>query len=266
MEHLSIHNWDLWQSYRKDRGQPPWIKIHRRLLRNPEWVTLTDAERGQLVGIWLLAADHDGVIPSSGELIQKLCYMSKEPNLNKFIELGFIESNGIPLDAKLTPTRRQDVTPKAETDKRRIETDNGVIDAKVSHGSFQNVKLTNEELTKLQEKFGQQESNQRIEVLSEYMASKGKKYASHYATILAWARKEGWKDGNKSDGGVNDNLFLRTIREENERSTRGRMGGRSEPVQGSRCGEGGAQGNGGVPKDAYPDGRNSADGDKSNSR
>ena len=54
-------NWDKWQTYRKDRGQPPWIKIHRRLMRNPEWVSLTDAERGQLVSMWLLAADHDGV-------------------------------------------------------------------------------------------------------------------------------------------------------------------------------------------------------------
>ena len=93
MKYLKIVNWDKWQTYRKDRGQPPWIKIHRRLLRNPEWVSLTDAERGQLVVIWLLAADHDGVIPASPEIIQKLCFMSEQPNLNKFIGLGFIKDN-----------------------------------------------------------------------------------------------------------------------------------------------------------------------------
>ena len=93
MEYLKIANWDRWQTYRKDRGQPPWIKIHRRVLRNPEWVSLTDAERGQLVVMWLLAADHDGVIPASADVTQKLCFMSEPLNINKFIELGFIEND-----------------------------------------------------------------------------------------------------------------------------------------------------------------------------
>ena len=70
-DYLKIKNWDKWQTYRKDRGQPPWIKIHRSLMRNIEWISLTDAERGQLVAIWLLAADHNGVIPASEEVIKK---------------------------------------------------------------------------------------------------------------------------------------------------------------------------------------------------
>jgi len=116
MEYLKITNWDKWQTYRKDRGQPPWIKIHRRVMRNPEWVALSDAERGQLVSLWLLAADHDGVIPASLELLQKICFMSEPLNINKFIELGFLSDNGCQPDATVTPERRQDVTPKAEAE------------------------------------------------------------------------------------------------------------------------------------------------------
>jgi hypothetical protein len=115
VEYLKIRNWDKWQTYRADRGQPPWIKIHRRLMRDPEWVSLSDAERGQLVGMWLLAADRDGVIPASTALIQKLSFMESEPDINKFIELGFICQN----DVKATPERRQLDQPKAE--KNRIE-------------------------------------------------------------------------------------------------------------------------------------------------
>jgi len=81
-------------------------------MRNPEWVSLSDSERGQLVGIWLLAADHNGVIPASQETIQKLCYMDGLPNISKFIELGFIEDNGCHYDAKVTPERRQDDSPE----------------------------------------------------------------------------------------------------------------------------------------------------------
>lgn len=110
---LKIHNWEKWQSYRRDRGQPPWIKIHREVMRNIDWVSLTDAQRGQLVAIWLLAADHDGVIPASPALIKKLCYMEREPDLKLFISLGLIED-----DAKVTSRWRQhDVTEtEAETE------------------------------------------------------------------------------------------------------------------------------------------------------
>lgn len=97
-------------------------------MRNIEWVSMTDAERGQLVAIWLLAADQNGVIPASPDVIQKLCFMSGLPNLNKFIELGFLCQD----DANMTSTRRQDddqlsplitkhVTPKAEAEENRIE-------------------------------------------------------------------------------------------------------------------------------------------------
>ena len=57
---MRVKDWERWQTYRKDRGRPPWIKLHREVLRNPQWVMLTDAQRGQLVSLWILAADRDG--------------------------------------------------------------------------------------------------------------------------------------------------------------------------------------------------------------
>lgn len=60
------------------------------------------------------------------------------------------------------------------------------INKKEKYGEFQNVLLTNEEYHKLEK------SNllSYIETLSSYIASKGKKYKSHYATILNWSRKD----------------------------------------------------------------------------
>ena len=54
------------------------------------------------------------------------------------------------------------------------------------YGEFKNVKLTNEEYEKLKNN----NLLPYIEKLSSYMASKGKRYKSHYATILNWSRKE----------------------------------------------------------------------------
>lgn len=126
-----IRNWEKWQSYRGDRGQPPWIKVHRCLMRNDGWVQLTDAQRGHLVSIWLLAADRDGQIPASPQLIQKLCYLDQPPDLQLLMDLGFIEEDNEATpprrqcDAKTTPRRRQHDAPEAEADKNPPYPPNG---------------------------------------------------------------------------------------------------------------------------------------------
>ena len=87
---MRITKWDTWQTFRKDRGTPPWIKVYRNLLSNAEWVSLSDAEKGQLVSMWLLAADKEGKIPDDPMLIKRMAMLDLPPNLNKFIELGFM--------------------------------------------------------------------------------------------------------------------------------------------------------------------------------
>ena len=59
---------------------------------------------------------------------------------------------------------------------------------KRKYGSFENVELTDEEYQKLKDKFKDYEN--KIENLSSYIASKGAKYKSHYATILHWSRND----------------------------------------------------------------------------
>lgn len=61
--------------------------------------------------------------------------------------------------------------------------------SKSNYGEFKNVKLSDEEYQKLAETITEKNRDILIEELSAYIASKGKKYASHYATILAWARR-----------------------------------------------------------------------------
>lgn len=58
------------------------------------------------------------------------------------------------------------------------------------YGEFQNVKLSEKEHQKLISKFGKETASSMIENLSQYIASKGRKYKSHYATILNWSRRD----------------------------------------------------------------------------
>ena len=59
---------------------------------------------------------------------------------------------------------------------------------KHKHGEYSNVLLTDEEMEKLKAEFP--DINDRIERLSSYIASTGKAYKSHYATIRNWAKKD----------------------------------------------------------------------------
>lgn len=60
---------------------------------------------------------------------------------------------------------------------------------KESFGEFENVLLSEQELNKLKTRFGE-DANSYIDRLSSYIASSGKRYKSHYATILTWAEKD----------------------------------------------------------------------------
>ncbi len=64
-----------------------------------------------------------------------------------------------------------------------------INDLKHKYGEYRNVLLTDDELEKLKTEFPT-DWKQRIERLSEYMASLGKSYKNHYATICSWYRKE----------------------------------------------------------------------------
>lgn len=59
---------------------------------------------------------------------------------------------------------------------------------KVQYGDF--VKLTVEEYDKLTKRFGKEDVRVRIERLDNYIGSVGRRYKSHYHTILSWSHKD----------------------------------------------------------------------------
>ena len=70
---------------------------------------------------------------------------------------------------------------------------------KEKFGEFENVLLSVDELQKLKSKLGA-ETESYIERLSSYIASSGKRYKSHYATILSWTQKDAKNSGGVSYG------------------------------------------------------------------
>lgn len=97
----------------------------------------------------------------------------------------------------------QIITPSSSSSTSSTEQKNPPVvppkPTKDEFGKFRNVLLTQDEFNTLWNKFP--DARERIEALSEYIESKGKKYKSHYATILTWERKNGAQNhgNNKQD-------------------------------------------------------------------
>ena len=94
------------------------------------------------------------------------------------------------------PYSRGDICPPEIRDKRLDIRDKSIenreSESAHAYGRYQNVFLTDEELADLQASFPTV-WGQYIEKLSEYMASTGKRYQSHAATIRRWASEDARK-------------------------------------------------------------------------
>lgn len=85
--------------------------------------------------------------------------------------------------------------------------------SKNSYGEFGNVKMTTAEFEKLVQAEGADRANALIEELSSYLASSGKRYKSHYATLLNWGRRKD-KDGEPKQKFLTaDDISRRNIEE-----------------------------------------------------
>ncbi len=143
MKYLKVKDWDEWQSYRKDRGTPPWIKIHRNLFSNPKWARLTDAEKGQLTSLWILAADNKGLISADALVLKKVAQLDEEPNLLKFVEEGWLVTACQPVDNQLSTSCQPVDAPETEAETYSKETETETERETLSN--FENLELSEED-------------------------------------------------------------------------------------------------------------------------
>lgn len=91
-------------------------------------------------------------------------------------------------DIDKTNIKKENVKEKIEVgDKKQKKP----TPTKLHYGEFDNVLLTESEYKNLFVDFGDDLAKDYIDRLSGYLASTGKRYKSHYATIQNWARKDG---------------------------------------------------------------------------
>ena len=115
---LKPKNWEKFQHY-KDRS-PPWIKLHRELLIDRDYMMLPIASKALAPLLWLLASESkDGAFDASDdELIFRLHVTAKDlQGLRPLIDKGFFIVASAPL-ADCEQVARPEGEVEGETDKR----------------------------------------------------------------------------------------------------------------------------------------------------
>jgi len=111
---LQPKNWGIFQHY-KDRC-PPWIKLHRDLLNNRDYICLPLASKALAPLLWLLASESkDGVFDASTEeLVFRLRMTESEviDGVKPLIDKGFfVIASGVLAE------RKQIAIPERETER-----------------------------------------------------------------------------------------------------------------------------------------------------
>jgi hypothetical protein len=98
---LQVRNWTRFQHYHNGRGQPAWLKLYTELQGKWEWMTLPDATKAHLVGLWMLAPAIKNRIPDDPQfLLAKLGATCSLEDMARSLELlkdparGFLEEMG----------------------------------------------------------------------------------------------------------------------------------------------------------------------------
>lgn len=208
-----------------------WIKLHRKMLDNP--VVMKDADHLAVWTYLLLNATHEDyptlfggkkITLKPGQLITGRQKIAREMKLNEhkvdrilkaFKSEQQIEQQSERYGRLITIVSWDEYQQSEQQTEQQVSNERATSEQRVStiqedkehknnkknnniraYGEFQNVMLTDDEYTKLVEKFPR-DYQERIENLSTYLKSKGRRYKDHYATILAWDRREKKKKQDK---------------------------------------------------------------------
>ncbi len=122
--YLRIREWGEFQHY-KDRD-PPWIKLHRKLLTSRTWVGSDDASRVLAIALMLLAAGTDNKIPADPAYLKRVAYLNSDPDWMPLVRAGFIdlidENGDLLADASKPLSKRTKRSPeerREEAEKRQ---------------------------------------------------------------------------------------------------------------------------------------------------
>jgi hypothetical protein len=136
-----VKSWGDFQHF-KDRT-PPWIKLYRDILNDPDWHDLSGDDAKSLVMIWLMASEDKsgaGIVPDQRTLGFRLRISETEATalLDRLSSHWLIRDDNTPIsprhhrDNKVTSRRHHRDAPETEREtesesESEVETDSGQV-------------------------------------------------------------------------------------------------------------------------------------------
>lgn len=211
--HRSITNNWIWDEKPFDRGRA-WIDL-LMMVNHTDAKTLIDGvlvevKRGQRITSIRKLSDRWGwsttkttkfltMLETDGMIEQK---KDTKKTVVTIVNYSFYQDSE---KEKVTQKRHRsntEVTQKNTNNKENNDNnennDIGGKPVRHKYGEYKKVLLTDEQLQKLKSEFSDWE--ERIQRLDDYIASTGKAYQNHFATIRNWAKDDAKKDSGKSKG------------------------------------------------------------------
>ncbi len=148
---IQVVDFDKFQHYR-DRT-PPWIKLHRSILDDWRLLELPEADRWQLLGLYLLASECDNLIPYRPAWIKQRLSLTRPIALKTLIALKYVrllehDASGTEVESTLLAEPETSASPRARAESR-VEKSREEESIYISHGEFGNCRLLAEEHEKL---------------------------------------------------------------------------------------------------------------------
>ncbi len=177
---ISIENWHKYQA-RTDK-ELPWLKLWGSMFDKPWWQELPDNHK--IIPIIFLdsARRFNNRLPKNADYYlrnynlklteKQFVFVCKSLKINGFLSDYVV---GLLSDCSTLLLSKKD---KGSGEKEKLGEEGLVF-------------LTVEEKGKLKLKMGEKKAAEYIQKLENYVGSKGKKYKSHYHTILSWWQKDG---------------------------------------------------------------------------
>jgi len=188
MEMIRIVNWEKFQHY-GDR-EPPWIKLHSKLLQKYKFRCLQDDSKLLLILLWLVRSRISD-IEADPKYLREITGMKHPVRLQPLIDAGFIECYQD--DSKVVASCYLEESREEERRERRAPA-HAREESKPLIQFLDFVKMTQDEHDKLVKKLTGPVTEDYIERLNNYLGNlkekAREKYHSHYYTILTWHRKD----------------------------------------------------------------------------
>jgi hypothetical protein len=194
MRYVHVRNIEKYQMGYKDRRHI-WAKIYGCMIDGDEDAELlNEVSWSRLVKFIVLETTRQKPTPLDRVFLVRRGFdygietiETTLKNLSHFIEVIDVTENENPDNKMLRREEEKREEKNREDESREDERELG----KKQFGNDGLVSLTLEQHEKLIARFGEKKTGEYIDRLNNYIASKGKRYRSHYHTILTWVDKDG---------------------------------------------------------------------------